>query len=165
MGKPKKYGINTRALHTKKRIELPTGDVMSPLHLTSTYENPVPGESEYFYGRVNNPTREIFERTISSLEGNENYEEIPGLAMASGMASVALIAELIKPDENVVITKDVYGGTTNFFATTAKAASRKTPRAWGWTTKAIAWGSTQRTSTTTAGWTSTSPTSTPASCS
>ena len=120
MGKSKKYGINTRALHTKKRIELPTGDVMSPLHLTSTYENPVPGESEYFYGRVNNPTRELFERTISSLEGNENYEEIPGLAMASGMASVALIAELIKPDENVVITKDVYGGTTNFFATIAR---------------------------------------------
>jgi len=40
--------------------------------------------------------------------------------MASGMASVALIAELIKPDENVVITKDVYGGTTNFFATIAR---------------------------------------------
>ena len=120
MGKSKKYGINTRALHTKKRIELPTGDVMSPLHLTSTYENPVPGESEYFYGRVNNPTREIFERTISSLEGNENYEELPALAMASGMAAVSLIGELIKPDENVVITKDVYGGTTNFFATIAR---------------------------------------------
>ena len=69
MGKPKKYGINTRALHTKKRIELPTGDVMSPLHLTSTYENPVPGESEYFYGRVNNPTREIFERTMPLAYG------------------------------------------------------------------------------------------------
>ncbi len=120
MGKSKKYGINTRALHTQKKIELPTGDVMSPLHLTTTYKNPVPGESEYFYGRVNNPTREIFERTISSLEGNENYEELPGLAMASGMAAVSLIAELIKPDENVVITKDVYGGTTNFFATIAR---------------------------------------------
>ena len=120
MAKSKKYGINTKALHTQKRIELPTGDVMPPIHLSTTYENTVPGESEYFYGRVSNPTREIFERTISSLEGNENYEELPGLAMASGMAAVSLIGELIKPDENVVITKDVYGGTTNFFATIAR---------------------------------------------
>ena len=120
MGESKKYGINTRAIHTQKKFKLPTGDVMPPIHMSTTYENLEPGESEYFYGRVNNPTREIFERTISSLEGNENYEEIPGLAMASGMASVALIAELIKPDENVVITKDVYGGTTNFFATIAR---------------------------------------------
>ena len=104
MAKSKKYGINTKALHTQKRIELPTGDVMPPIHLSTTYENTVPGESEYFYGRVSNPTREIFERTISSLEGNENYEELPGLAMASGMAAVSLIGELIKPDENVVIT-------------------------------------------------------------
>ena len=120
MAKSKKYGINTKALHTQKRIELPTGDVMPPIHLSTTYENTVPGESEYFYGRVSNPTREIFERTISSLEGNENYEELPGLAMASGMAAVSLIGELVKPDENVVITKDVYGGTTNFFATIAR---------------------------------------------
>jgi len=48
MGESKKYGINTRALHTQKRIELPTGDVMSPIHLTTTYANTVPGESEYF---------------------------------------------------------------------------------------------------------------------
>ena len=120
MAKSKKYGINTKALHTQKRIDLPTGDVMPPIHLSTTYENTVPGESEYFYGRVSNQTREIFERTISSLEGNENYEELPALAMASGMAAVSLIGELIKPDENVVITKDVYGGTTNFFATIAR---------------------------------------------
>ena len=120
MGESKKYGINTRALHTQKRIELPTGDVMSPIHLTTTYANTVPGESEYFYGRVSNPTREIFERTLASLEGIENYDELPALAMSSGMAAIALIAELTKPDENVVISKDVYGGTTNFFATIAR---------------------------------------------
>ena len=36
--------------------------------------------------------------------------------MASGMSAVSLIAELVKPGENVVITKDVYGGTTNYFS-------------------------------------------------
>ena len=48
MGESKKYGINTRALHTQKRIELPTGDVMSPIHLTTTYANTVPGNQSIF---------------------------------------------------------------------------------------------------------------------
>ena len=116
MGKSKKYGMNTKALHTSKRFKTVTGDIMSPLHLSTTYEHDVPGDSEYFYGRVNNPTREIFERTLASLEGIEDYENLHALAMASGMSAVSLIAELVKPGENVVITKDVYGGTTNYFS-------------------------------------------------
>ena len=71
MGKSKKYGMNTKALHANKRFEPISGDVMPPLHLSTTYINDVPGESEYFYGRVNNPTRELFERTLASLEGIE----------------------------------------------------------------------------------------------
>ena len=116
MGKSKSYGMNTKALHANKKFEPISGDIMPPLHLSTTYKNDVPGESEYFYGRVNNPTRELFERTLASLEGIENYEEIHALAMASGMSAVSLIAELVKPGENVVITKDVYGGTTNYFS-------------------------------------------------
>ncbi|MDA3008595.1 MAG: aminotransferase class V-fold PLP-dependent enzyme [Actinomycetota bacterium] len=107
--------MNTKALHANKRFEPISGDVMPPLHLSTTYKNDVPGESEYFYGRVNNPSRELFERTLASLEGVENYEELHAFAMASGMSAVSIIAELAKPGDNVVITKDVYGGTTNYF--------------------------------------------------
>jgi len=116
MGKSKKYGMNTKALHANKRFNPVSGDIMPPLHLSTTYINEVPGESDYFYGRVNNPTRELFERTLASLEGIENYEEIHAFAMASGMSAVSLIAELAKPGDNVIITKDVYGGTTNYFS-------------------------------------------------
>ena len=107
MGKSKKYGMNTKALHANKRFEPISGDVMPPLHLSTTYKNDVPGESDYFYGRVNNPTRELFERTLTSLEGIENYEEQHAFAMASGMSAVSIIAEIAKPGDNVVITKDV----------------------------------------------------------
>jgi len=116
MGKSKKYGMNTKALHTDKRFDPASGDIMPPLHLSTTYKNDVPGESDYFYGRINNPTRELFERTLASLEGIENYEEQHAFAMASGMSAVSIIAELAKPGDNVVITKDVYGGTTNYFS-------------------------------------------------
>ena len=119
MGKSKKYGMHTRAIHTEKRVELPTGDVMPPIHLSTTYESSQPGEYEYFYGRSGNPTREHFERTMASLEGVENHEEMHSFAMASGMAAVTLIGELAKPGDHVVITKDVYGGTTHFFSTIA----------------------------------------------
>ena len=91
MDKSKNYGMNTRALHTTRRFKPVTGDIMAPLHLSTTYEHEVPGDSEYFYSRINNPTREIFERTLASLEGIEDYENLHALAMASGMSAVSLI--------------------------------------------------------------------------
>ena len=94
MGKSKKYGMNTKALHTGKRFEPVSGDIMPPLHLSTTYKNEVPGESEYFYGRINNPTRELFERTLASLEGIDNCEEKHAFAMASGMSAVSIICLL-----------------------------------------------------------------------
>ena len=48
MGKSKNYGMNTKAIHTEKRVKLPTGDVMPPIHLSTTFENSQPGEYEYF---------------------------------------------------------------------------------------------------------------------
>ena len=42
MADSKKYGINTRAIHTQKKFELPTGDVMPPLHMSTTFENTEP---------------------------------------------------------------------------------------------------------------------------
>ena len=116
MSNSKKYGMNTKAIHTEKRVKLPTGDVMPPIHLSTTFENSQPGEYEYFYGRSGNPTRELFERTMASLEGVEDFESMHSFGMASGMAAVTLIGELVEPGENVVITKDVYGGTTRFFS-------------------------------------------------
>ena len=116
MSNSKKYGMNTKAIHTEKRVKLPTGDVMPPIHLSTTFENTQPGEYEYFYGRSGNPTRELFERTMASLEGVEDFESMHSFGMASGMAAVTLIGELVEPGENVVITRDVYGGTTRFFS-------------------------------------------------
>ena len=43
----------------------------------------------------------MFERTLASLEGIENYEEQHAFAMASGMSAVSIIAELAKPGDNV----------------------------------------------------------------
>ena len=46
MDKSKKYGINTRAIHTHKKFQLPTGDVMPPLHMSTTFEHALRHDSQ-----------------------------------------------------------------------------------------------------------------------
>ena len=106
--------MNTKALHANKRFEPISGDVMPPSSST-TYKNDIPGESNIFMEELIIQA-ESFWKNFNSLEGVENYEELHAFAMASGMSAVSIIAELAKPGDNVVITKDVYGGTTNYFS-------------------------------------------------
>ena len=54
MAESKKYGMNTRAIHTKKiRATNWRCHTSKFICLQLAFE---PGESEYFYGRINNPT-------------------------------------------------------------------------------------------------------------
>lgn len=61
------------------------------------------------YGRLTNPTQDIFERRIAALEGGS-----AALAVASGAAAVTYtIQALTKTGDNVVAAKTIYGGTYN----------------------------------------------------
>lgn len=61
------------------------------------------------YGRLTNPTQDIFERRIAALEGGS-----AALAVASGAAAVTYtIQALTKAGDNVVAAKTIYGGTYN----------------------------------------------------
>jgi methionine-gamma-lyase len=76
----------------------------------------VSGEKDgVFYGRYGNPTTRTLEEKISKLEKAEE-----ALGVSSGMVaiSVALLA-LLKQGDNVLVTKDVYGGTYKFLTTLA----------------------------------------------
>jgi O-acetylhomoserine (thiol)-lyase len=66
------------------------------------------------YGRLTNPTQDIFERRIAALEGG-----VAGLAVASGAAAVvyALQNVALKGD-HIVAAKNIYGGTYNLLAHT-----------------------------------------------
>ncbi|MBR4627192.1 MAG: O-acetylhomoserine aminocarboxypropyltransferase/cysteine synthase [Ruminococcus sp.] len=66
------------------------------------------------YGRLTNPTEDVFEQRIAALEGG-----VAGLATASGAAAITYtIQALAKAGENVVASKTIYGGTYNLFAHT-----------------------------------------------
>ena len=115
MAKNKK-GINTRAIHTESGVKVSSNDAMPPLHLTTTFANDTPEMgADFVYSRIGNPTRRLFEKTIASLEGVEDYEAQHGIAVSSGMSATDLVSHLMVPGDRIVITNSVYGGTVNYF--------------------------------------------------
>ena len=68
------------------------------------------------YGRLTNPTEEVFGKRIAALEGGT-----AALAVASGAAAIAYAIENIaQAGDHVVAAKNIYGGTYNFLAHTIK---------------------------------------------
>jgi O-acetylhomoserine/O-acetylserine sulfhydrylase-like pyridoxal-dependent enzyme len=66
----------------------------------------------FAYGRINNPTNDIFEKRMAMLEGAE-----AGLGTASGMAAVFMVAHhLVEAGEEITSSIRVYGGTQQLFA-------------------------------------------------
>ena len=61
------------------------------------------------YGRLTNPTEDVFEQRIAALEGG-----VAGLAVASGAAAVTYAIEnLASKGDHIVAAKNIYGGTYN----------------------------------------------------
>jgi cystathionine gamma-synthase len=84
------------------------GSVIPPIHQTSTYVQPAPGEfvEDYDYARSANPTRAALERALGELEGGL------GSAFSSGMAAThALLTAHCSAGDHVVLPLDLYGGT------------------------------------------------------
>ena len=66
------------------------------------------------YGRLTNPTEDVFEKRIAALEGG-----VAALAVASGAAAIAYTFEnLAHAGDHIVAAKNIYGGTYNLLAHT-----------------------------------------------
>lgn len=107
----KKIKFNTKAIHGGQIIDPAYGSVMTPIYQTSTYVQSSPGKHKgYEYSRTHNPTRSNFERSIASLE-NGNY----GIAFASGLAAIDAILKTLSPNDEIISTNDLYGGSYRLF--------------------------------------------------
>jgi cystathionine gamma-synthase len=105
---PKSAQFATRAVHAGLDPDPSFGSVIPPIHQTSTYVQPAPGQfvEDYDYARSANPTRTALERALGELEG--------GLAscFSSGMAAThGLITAHCEAGDHVVLPIDLYGGT------------------------------------------------------
>ena len=66
------------------------------------------------YGRLTNPTEDVFEKRIAALEGGT-----AALAVGSGMAAITYaIQNLAKAGDHIVSANNIYGGSYNLLAHT-----------------------------------------------
>lgn len=66
------------------------------------------------YGRLTNPTEDVFEKRIAALEGG-----VAALAVASGAAAITYTIEnLAQNGDHIVSAKNIYGGSYNLLAHT-----------------------------------------------
>ncbi|MGM9680690.1 MAG: O-acetylhomoserine aminocarboxypropyltransferase/cysteine synthase family protein [Eubacteriales bacterium] len=121
---PENWGFETRQLHIGQEKADPATDARAvPIYASTSFvfHNSQHAADRFglrdagnIYGRLTNPTVDIFERRIASLEGG-----VAALATASGAAAIqyAFLA-LAKTGEHIVASKTIYGGTYNLLAHT-----------------------------------------------
>ena len=120
------YKFETLQLHVgQEKPDSATGARAVPIYLTSSYvfNNSKHAEDRFglrdagnIYGRLTNPTQDVFEQRVAALEGG-----VGALATASGASAIyyAVIA-LAKAGDNIVAGNNIYGGTYNLFEHTLK---------------------------------------------
>ena len=103
--------FETKTIHAGQSPDPETGAVMPPIHPSSTFAQDAPGSHRgYEYARTGNPTRSTLEANLAALEGG-GYAR----AFASGMAAIDAVSALLDPGDEVLVGRDVYGGTHRLF--------------------------------------------------
>lgn len=115
------FKFETLQLHIGQEQADPTTDARAvPIYQTSSYvfRNCDHAAARFglsdagnIYGRLTNPTEDVFEKRIAVLEGG-----VAALAVASGAAAVTYtILNLAQNGDNIVSAKNIYGGSFNLF--------------------------------------------------
>ena len=108
------YGFATLAIDDPNHETVSeTGDIVSPVHLSTTFEMTEVGsqDQEYKYSRFGNPTRDSLQRTLARLEGGEY-----ALALSLGMAAISTVSlATLSPDDHVVAFESLFSGTKEMF--------------------------------------------------
>ena len=111
--------FETLQLHVGQEQPDPaTGARAVPIYQTSSYvfNNSAHAAARFglsdpgnIYGRLTNPTEDVFEQRIAALEGG-----VAALAVASGAAAITYTIEnLAQAGDHIVSAKNIYGGSFN----------------------------------------------------
>ena len=121
MSEEKKYHFETLQLHVGQEEADPATDARAvPIYQTTSYvfHNAQHAADRFalkdagnVYGRLTNPTEDVFARRIAALEGG-----VAAVAVASGAAAVTYTVEaLVHSGQHIVAATTIYGGTYNLF--------------------------------------------------
>jgi O-acetylhomoserine (thiol)-lyase len=113
----------TNALHAGHDVTKNAGTRAVPIYQTTSYvfNNSDHAanlfglaEAGFIYTRLNNPTNDILEQRLASLEGG-----IGAVVTASGTAAIATsLLVLLKAGDHIVASSSLYGGTFNLLSVT-----------------------------------------------
>lgn len=115
----RKFKFETLQLHVGQEQPDPVTDARAvPIYQTSSYvfRNSDHAAARFglsdpgnIYGRLTNPTEDVFEKRIAALEGGA-----AALAVASGAAAITYTIEnLAQNGDHIVSAKNIYGGSFN----------------------------------------------------
>lgn len=116
--------FETLQLHVGQEQADPATDARAvPIYQTSSYvfHNSEHAEARFnlsdagnIYGRLTNPTQDVFEQRVAALEGG-----VAALATASGAAAITYTFQnLARNGDHIVSAKNIYGGSYNLLAHT-----------------------------------------------
>ncbi len=113
-------GFSTLAIHAGAQPDPTTGARVTPIYQTTSFVfDDVDHAASLFglqtfgniYSRIGNPTNAVLEERIAALEGGT-----AGLAVGSGHAAQVIVMHaLMRPGEEFVASKKLYGGSINQF--------------------------------------------------
>ena len=104
-------GFSTDAIHAGQEPDPSTGAIVTPIFQTSTFVQEGFGVHKgYVYARTHNPTRSVLERNLAALEGGRH-----AYAYSSGLAAISAVMNLLKQNDHVVCSENMYGGTYRLF--------------------------------------------------
>jgi cystathionine beta-lyase/cystathionine gamma-synthase len=101
---------STAAIHAGVEVDPSTGAVIQPIHMSSVYAQPHPGQFKYDYGRSMNPDFYPLESALAALEGASH-----ATVVSSGVGAMSCLLGLLNDKSRIVMPSDVYGGTYRLF--------------------------------------------------
>nr|XP_033331342.1 putative cystathionine gamma-lyase 2 [Megalopta genalis] len=105
-------GFATKAIHAgQDPLQWTHCSVVPPIVMSTTFRQDGPGQHRgYDYTRSGNPTRDVLETCLATLENGKH-----GFAFSSGLGATSVLCSLLKTGDHILSGNDIYGGTNRYF--------------------------------------------------
>jgi cystathionine gamma-synthase len=119
--------FDTKAIHAGAEVDVETGAIAPPLHLSTTFERSEAGEASrgFSYIRDGNPTQARLEEALATIDS-----AAAALAFGSGMAAGAALLQTLPSGAHVLLPDDCYYGY--------RALAEESFQRWGLTFDVVA---------------------------
>lgn len=116
----KKFRLGTIAIHAGQDVDPTSRSRAVPIYQTTSYvfKNTEQAANLFglkelgnIYGRLMNPTQDVFEKRVAAIEGGSS-----ALAVGSGQAAITYaLLNITRPGDEIVSADNLYGGTYELF--------------------------------------------------